>query len=166
MVKIYLNFKYIDTFSPDLDPTLEAWYRRLTRMKDRKRGMIGDVSWMEIDFLKVSELQMLRQYDDSNIKGFRCIIKLPETQLDDITPDFLPNRVIKNWDDTDPENPIELPDTYKTWREWIGKNYTITEIDGYAYFNTQAGGRDLTFDELCMLLDDNILLVDNIPVLE
>lgn len=104
-----------------------------------------------IDFIFVSSTLM------GEVDGYRAIIKITVVELDEPTPNYLPNRIIKNYDDEG----VELPDTFKTWREWIGSNYTITELDGFAYFCTQAGGRDLNNDEMCALFyDESYDIVD------
>lgn len=108
-----------------------------------------------------------------SVEGYRAIIKLPVSNLDDITPTYLPNRTVKNWDNTDPENPVALSDTFKTWREWRGvrnsysglESYPLYVVEDFVYIHTQASGKDLSNSQLLSLIDD-FEVVDSIPQTE
>lgn len=111
------------------------------------------------DFLYTTQVLL------GSVTGYRGILGVKTLSMDDITPDFLPNRVIENWDES--EDPIRLPDTYKTWNEWVGRNYTKTQIGEYTYFCSNAGGIDLTNEQLLeAIFDANIEFSDSIPVIE
>lgn len=95
-----------------------------------------------IDFIFIASTLL------GEVEGYRAIIKITVAQLDELTPEYLLNRGSED-------------DGFKTWREWVGGNYTITEHEGFAYFCTQAGGRDLDNDEMCSLFyDENYDVID------
>lgn len=140
------------------------------------RGLRGNKWYADlyngVDF-DIEDMVYILYTLEGTVEGYRAYIKIETSKLDDVTPDYLPNRVVKNWDNTDPENPIELPDTYRTWREWSefrknswsGKiSYPITEIEGFAYISTQASGEDLSSDVLLRLyMEDGQTIVDSLP---
>lgn len=80
--------------------------------------------------------------------------------LSEIIPDHLPNSKLTIYGDLGEK----LGSRIKTWSEWIGKNYTISEQDGHYYFLSIANtGNSLPHETLRKMIDQNIELVNSIP---
>lgn len=77
-------------------------------------------------------------------EGFPLWIKVAD--ITEVIPEGVPNSVKVD----EQEN-----ESQKTWEEWVGSNYTITEgTDGNFYFGTNASnGTDLSLNELIPIID-------------
>lgn len=95
-------------------------------------------------------------------------IKIADADMSNEVPEGLPNRLVPATYD---EEGVELtPERVKTWTEWVQTNYTITTIEGYSYFRSNAGnyqGKSLTSSELLIIHNStDAELVDSLPVIE
>ena len=141
-IEIQFPYKYIDPDSGEAIPQAEAFRNRFAN-KGFNRYFSGEDIFLRGD--EITAVEYLWLTNDTNlpistVRGFRGYLRITEAQLSEVTPDYMPDRTIHHWDNTDPENPIPLPDTYKTWDEWVGENFTKTLYQGNVYFPANAYG--------------------------
>jgi hypothetical protein len=166
MVRVHINFKYIDPFSAELDSQIEAWFNRLDRQKNRKRGIDGETSWMDIGYINLSEFLLVMSKDNGGVENYMPFVKVSDIAA--TVPDGLSNRM-KQVNIGTEEDPV-YEDQSRTWQEWIdnGGVYDIAEVEGFYYFTSVAGtgGFSLTDNEL-LIINNNIgsELVDSIPII-
>ncbi len=109
---------------------------------------------------------------EGDVQFYRPYIKMPVVNLDSEVFEGIPNRMTAEvWDYTDEENPVLIePSRVKTWREWVQPNFTIQEIEGEAYFLSNAGtvsGVTLSGSELMIIYNESYSeLVDVLPVID
>jgi hypothetical protein len=117
-----------------LDSQIEAWFNRLDRQKNRKRGIDGETSWMDIDYINLSEFLLVMSKDNGKVENYMPFVKVSDLNV--IIPEGLPNRM-KQVNTGTEEDPV-YEDQPRTWQEWIdnGGVYTITEVEGFYYFTS------------------------------
>lgn len=95
------------------------------------------------------------------VLGYKSRSYIKVDNLDAEVPNFMPNCMHYNYDE---ETGEKISERLKTWLEWVGKNYTISEIDGYYYFLNYSGdGKNLNNSTIIKLFDGGIELVDKLP---
>lgn len=117
---------------------------------------------------KLKHFLLVADVIEAEVEYYIPYIKITDVNMYNEIPEGLPNRIISATYD---EEGVELtPERVKTWAEWVQTNYTITSIDGYSYFRSNAGntqGKSLTSNELLILYNStDAELVDELPVTE
>ena len=171
--EIQVNEKYIISqlvdgvqmntdYSADLDAYSTNIIKRGWKVWNGDGCIHADVKELSIDeFLKVMSL------DGGDVEGFGPYIKLLTTDLTQEVPVGIPNRT-KQINIGSEEEPV-YEEQIKTWDEWIGMNYTKTEVDGYTYFLSYSGNKGdfLTADQLMIIYNlEYADLVESTPIIE
>ncbi len=175
-VKVFLNRKYlhqaIDSsgVNQNADYILQLaskWMEAAT--VNWERGEIGDVGYFMGDRFDMDELLMYMTgnggapYDDVNVQYYTPYIKVLTTNMGDDVPAGIPNATYITYDE-EGEPTGTAPNT---WTTWVNDNFTITVVDDYSYFLSNAGvdlGAAMTGTELMIVYNDaDATLVDVIP---
>ncbi len=118
----------------------------------------------ETDF-DIDHVMMLHDIPGTSIEGFQAKAYFSVVDLDVEVPNSLPNRMTSPEYDETGENIIS-PARGKTWREWIGKNYTCELLEGKYYFLNYAGtlrAKPLNSYEIVALSKEGVVLVNKKP---
>ena len=109
----------------------------------------------------MDHFNMLKDIPGATIEFYTPYIKVANVESE--IPSYLPNSQYGLYDEEG--NIIE--DRLKTWREWVTKNYSIFEHEGFFYFRSIANtGKSLNYEVLKSLVADGIELVDKLPIIE
>jgi hypothetical protein len=179
MTTIQLNEKYVIkapvTGNPDFDQNAFDYRSNLLvwGCPTKKVGSLIKMDLINGVPLDIMDFQFIMSKDDGQIYNWYPFIKVLDTDMGKSVPAGIPGDMTSEvWDyETDPENPVLLePSRLKTWSEWVGTNYTVTSIEGYSYFCSQAGspqGKALVGTELMIVYNNEYsTIVDTIPVVE
>ena len=158
--------------NPDIDNRLVKYANNMTR-RGWKRWSDSDLLFAEAKTLNIHEFLMLMignngsKYDGAIVQYYAPFVKIPIVHIYNITPVGLPNRSVKAKLDN---NDVVITAAYeKTWKQWVGNSYSITEINGDAYFLSNSGNfgsKSLTDDELMIIYNTpNCTLTDKKPAL-
>lgn len=161
MIKIQINEKYVIEKPQGGNPFYIsdlAGYRNNLITWGCKIGRKG-IDLLEAELPRnitfdMIDFQTVMSCDDGKVTGFMPWVKMLPADLLQEVPVGVPNRMkTVVIDDTDPEN-IVTEEQVKTWDDWIGVNYTRSEIEGYVYFLSHSGsvrGASLSGAELVVI---------------
>ena len=167
MILLDINKKYIvgnvTIGSPDLDVNCITYIDNLLRSGARSYPKNSTDVRVECSTLlqrllpvEPHHVPFLLSKDGGCITGYKPLITVPESNIDDVISAGLPNQTWTNIiDDSDPENIIS-EEIQHTWRTWRSPNYPLGEpIEGAYYFNSNSFG--------VPLLDTELLIIYNNP---
>ncbi len=176
LVKVSIARKYLYQALDSSDVNQNANYKPQLASKFMEaagaswtRGEVGDVSHFTGDRFDMGELIMYMTgnggaaYDDVSIEFYTPYIKVLTTDMGEDVPAGIPNDTYVTYDGNgDPDGTAN-----NTWTTWINDNYTITVVDTYSYFLSNAGvdnGASMNETELMIVYNDtHSTLVDVIP---
>lgn len=171
--EIQVNEKYIISqlvdgvqMNPDYSADLDAYSTNIIKRGWETWNGDGCIH-AAVKELSIYEFLKVMSLDGGDVKGFGPYVKILSSDLTNEVPVGLPNRT-KQVNTGTKEEPV-YEERIKPWDEWIGTNYTKTEVEGYTYFLSYAGnnGNFLSGSELLTI--NNLAyaeLVDELPIIE
>ena len=175
-VKVFINRKYLHQDLDSSDVNQNTDYKAQLASKwdeaakaDWERGESGLQSHFLSQRFDLNDLLMYMTgnagsaYDDVRIDYYIPYIRVLTTDMGTNVPAGVPNATYTTFDsEGEPTGTAN-----NTWTTWVNENYTITVVDTYSYFLSNAGtdnGVHMTTSELMIVYNDSLsTLVDSVP---